>query len=117
MILNGGYKEKRGVKASALAPLRFNTYNIPGSMPAQDPILRGILSGKHVGVKYCPIKRMTGMRLLHAPLPPGLDKAVVVNRLTFRFLIDLGLGRAGLVQPVGLVFLGIQLRSAFALRT
>ena len=55
-------------------------------------------------------------QLFHAPLTPGLNELVVVDRLALRLLIDLGLGRAGLVQPFGFVDLGVQLWTAFFLR-
>ena len=42
------------------------------------------------------------MLLFHATLSPCLNELVVVDRLTLRLLIDLGLWRTGLVQPVGL---------------
>ena len=55
------------------------------------------------------------MLLFHAPFAPGLDEPVVIDRLALRLLIELGLGGARFVQPIGLVFFGVQLRSAFAL--
>ena len=57
------------------------------------------------------------MLLFHATLSPCLNELVVVDRLTLRLLIDLCLGRAGLVQPVRLVPLFVQLRSEFTLCT
>ena len=53
------------------------------------------------------------MLLFHAPLAPGLDEPVVIDCLTFRLLVDLGLGCTRLIQPVSLVSLFVQFGTGY----